>query len=809
MGLIVAWLMAAGTVWGEVIIQVPGGSPTLSQAIAAVPNGGTIEFAAGTYAAPAGGWVFANLGKGFTIRGAAGANVVLTGNNVNPIFRLQNTAVSLGEPVVFENLTIRNGRSTFDGVAGGITIARGEVTLVDVLFEDNVSDAPVTGGGGLAIFTDSVATLVDCVWDGNSATNEGGGMRVGGGSTAFIHRGTFFGNRTNLPGHRASATGGGLHVTDSTVRVTNSRFEANEAGFAGGGIFAIGGWMTPVAVPSTDVIVANTTFIDNIADNDPGVTPPSPTSGGAINVEDQLLLRVYNSRFVTNDAETGGAISGYRSVVEVAGSVFQGNRANGSGTPIRGFGGAISAVSNDTGGDGTNNRPTSNVTVRDSLIQCRFGSVGTVGQSGGGIYTQGDSRRIDGNAAVPDIGTVAQNRAILIVDNVAFYDCDVLQSAPMGTGLGGGGITVSLSDLTMTGSTVLRSYAMGVNGTGGAARVVNRSRATFSDSTFGLNSADQFGGALMVQASEVDVDDCRFFRNEISPGVNEPQSASFGAAIFAGPAGGALNEPVTGAVSNSTFSDNIGMPLFDDDSASGPINDVRYNGNSFWNLTFGNNIYRNAIAGIHTVASLNTLVVTRNGGVPSTTKSQVNNNELGSEPVIGDLVGAPTDILGEVAVGDAGASTPAYLVAAWDGGSATLDGGSISTGAVLQTTGVGVHTLAVGGQNFLATISSGALPSATLMVTPSSINGGQSTNVAWNSGGTFLDAAIDQAIAVPASASGSQSTQPPATTTYRQWVVTEEGGAVDDATVLVDEVMPLFSDGFESGNTSAWDDIVP
>ncbi len=798
----------AAAAQGEVVIQIPGGSANLTQAINAVPNGGTIEFAAGTYAAPANGWAFANLGKGFTIRGAAGANVVLTGNNTNPIFRLQNTAVSLGEPLVFENLTIRNGRSTFDGVAGGITIARGEATFVDVRFENNVSNAPTTGGGGTAIFTESVASFVDCTWDGNTATNEGGGLRVGGGSSAFVHRGTFTDNRTNLAGHRPSSAGGAIHIGDATVRVANSRFDGNEAGFAGGAIFAIGGWMSPVTVPTTDLLVVNSTFVDNVTDPAPGVTPPSPTSGGAINVEDQLLLRVFNSRFVTNDAEVGGGISVYRSEVEVEGSVFQGNRAIGTGTPVRGFGGAIGAVSNDTGSDGSNNRPASDITVRDSLIQCRFGSVTTVGQSGGGIYVQGDSNRVDGNANVPDLGTIAQNRATLVVDNSALYDCDINQTAPMGTGVGGGGINVSLGDLTLTNSSILRSYAMGVSNTGGAARIANRSRATITGSTFGLNSADRFGGALMVQASEITVNNCRFFRNEISPGVSEPASQSFGAAIFTGPVGSTLNEPVTGTISNSVFSDHIGLPLFDDDSAAGPINDVRYNGNDFFNTTFGASIYRNAIAGVHDVASLNALVVTRNGGVASTNKSQTNNTALGSEPVVGDLIGVPTKIINDVAVGDAGGSTTSYLIAAWDGAGATLDGSSVSGGAVLQTTGLGVHTLAVGGQNFLTTITSGALPSASIGATPISISGGQSTTLNWTTGGTFLDAAIDQGIAASANATGSQVTQPPATTTYRLCSVTEEGGAVDAVTVLVDEVTPLFTDGFESGNLSAWDSIV-
>ena len=46
---------------------------------------------------------------------------------------------------------------------------------------------------------------------------------------------------------------------------------------------------------------------------------------------------------------------------------------------------------------------------------------------------------------------------------------------------------------------------------------------------------------------------------------------------------------------------------------------------------------------------------------------------------------------------------------------------------------------------------------------------------------------------------------PTVTTTYRILALTEEGGAMAEVTVWVDEEPPsLFSDGFESGGTGAW-----
>ncbi len=47
---------------------------------------------------------------------------------------------------------------------------------------------------------------------------------------------------------------------------------------------------------------------------------------------------------------------------------------------------------------------------------------------------------------------------------------------------------------------------------------------------------------------------------------------------------------------------------------------------------------------------------------------------------------------------------------------------------------------------------------------------------------------------------------PPFTTTYRLFVITEEGGVVESATVWVDELPgdAIFADGFQSGDTDAW-----
>src|SRR4030067_564926 len=107
-----------------VIIHVPGDVATLQDAVNMVSNGNIIELAAGTYMAPSGGWIFNNLGKGFTIRAASGANVILSGGGITNILRLINSDPIYGRPIVFQDLTFANGYTTTDGLAGGVTLQK-------------------------------------------------------------------------------------------------------------------------------------------------------------------------------------------------------------------------------------------------------------------------------------------------------------------------------------------------------------------------------------------------------------------------------------------------------------------------------------------------------------------------------------------------------------------------------------------------------------------------------------------------------------------------------------------------------------
>lgn len=807
--ILAAALLAAGPAAAQApIVQVPGGQPTLTAAITAVPDGGIIQLAAGTYTAPTGGFMISNPNKRFTIRAAPSAVVVLSGNNTQPVLRYAvNSAPARGH-VIFEDLVFRNGRSAADGVAGGVTLIGGsQATFRRCTFENNTSQAPTTGGGGAAVFNGSRAFFIDCLFQNNTAKNEGAGLRAGENIEVYVHRSRFLGNSCGQPGHRDSAAGGGMHVTNGKVWVTNTRFENNRAGYTGGGFYILGSWQDPVTTPRAEATIANCTFVGNKADNDPGVTTPGPTEGGAFHAEDQATARIYNSRFFKNDADLGGGVSQYRSIANVKSSVFFGNRSLATG----GFGGAIKSNSEDGPLDGANNRRSVSLTVDDSLFVGRYDGVTTVAEKGGGVFTNGDGNRAWGGGGVSQQGTVASNRATATISESAFMDLDVANVA--GTGGAGGGIEASQTNLSLSRSLFGGSDAMGSGGTGGGARIVIGSSATVVDSTFVGNSATLFGGGLYIQGAEVGASANNFLRNEISPGVNEGIGSSFGAGLFAAQLDAApFNISQTGIFENNLFSENIGLPIFDDDRNGPVINDQRYDDNRIYSTTFGAQVYTDSLVGPKTVAELNSLVVTRTNAASTDKSPDSNNTSLGSQPNAGMLLAVPNTVLAEGAAGDLD-PPQAYLAYGWSGSGAILDGSNVS--------GLGnwrwlasfpsIHLLNVGGALYSATITAAPIPQATLEFSPSSISAGGNSTLSWSvDEGTFLSSAIDQQVNTAGAASGSTVVSANVTRPYTLLVITEQGGALAEENLYVGEVPgEIFDDGFESGNTSGWDQTLP
>jgi len=674
--------LGSGTPGSPPILSVPGDIPDLQTAIDAVPPGGIIELADGIYPAPPGGFRINNKLRSFTIRAATDGQAILDGQGRTDILRFQNTERAQGKRVVFQGLTFANGVSTEEGVAGGVTIHYAEALFLNCRFVNNTGRQATTGGGAVLVTLDSTVTFVNCLFEDNTARNEGGALAVNGGqidrnTVVRVVRSRFSRNHTLVAGHRSSAAGGAIHVGNAMLRVTDSIFEDNRS-CIGGAIYGIGTWDESRPY-STWISINNSTFQSNQAvELKEGSC--AFVEGGALHLEDATTAEILNSRFLDNRSDIGGAINSYRAELRVERSYFEANYAYGRG-PGRGFGGAIAATSNDVNDASTNwgavNRRPALVTISDSVFR---GDPTRPGQTAAGVYVAGDTHRMYGLRGVERVNDVEKNRARLTVRNSVFLDTDVaaIENLP-GSGVGGA-ITVDLAQVQVSDVIIVGSDAQNSsNASGGGIAVLNNSNASMERLAIVRSSADGFGGALFVQGSHIELKDCILAENTIgpSPGETDP-AASFGAAIFTGP--DPLRAlPVTGVVQNCLIADNIGQPIFDDDRTEGPINAVVYNNNRIHTSLPGGIAYTNSIAFqcCKTVEELNQLVIRRKNGT-STDKAAVSNVALPTAPSAGMLL-----LLREPPILSLREN---YLLAyAWTGTQATLDNTALrSNGGVVE-----------------------------------------------------------------------------------------------------------------------------
>ncbi len=709
-------LLTPGRALGAVI-SVPGDIATLQAAIAAVAsNGDVIELDDGIYPAateaetPDGrsGFFISNRPHDFTIRAAAGATVVLDGENLRPVLRLMNSSFAEGGKVTFEGITFRRGLSQTLGLTAGVTIQRGHALFRDCVFDANRTEQATTGGGGVQVALGSSVTFERSIWSNNSSRFFGGGLTVSGRSSVIIRDSQFLENRSNPPGHHPSATGGGVHVVDSSIEVTRTRFDDNRASFAGGGFYALGTWDDPGG--GVQAAIENSTFVNNHVVPDPSVTLTNASEGGGVHVEDLVSIVVRDSRFLANEADIGGGLNGYRADIEVRDSVFRGNLARSGATKgTKSLGGQIAVASNDVNdastGFGAFNRRSTNLSVEDTLLDGFSAGASAVADVGGCLFAVGDGNRAFGLNGVTQQGTLAENQAMVTLRRVVMHHCAVQQHAAAGSGTGGG-LSAGVADVHLEDVLIANSEALGSDNTsGGGMALTSHTRAALTRTTFAGNRSVRFGGALFAQGAHLEVTDSAFLGNELSPGVEEPcWPSSTGSALFITPFDGSdvpPDQPATGFIADSIFSDNIGLPVFDDDRQPSPINDTRYDGNLVFSPSFDGAFFSNVIPNSVPPFSvcldaeqMSSLVVQRSGG-SSSPKSIVPNVDLVAPPSYATLLAVPSRILAAHAAGDPPSSGTAWLGYAWSGASAQLDGVTLTDRAGLLEATSGGHELQV------------------------------------------------------------------------------------------------------------------
>ena len=646
----------------QTIINVRPDQGSVQDAINSIPDGGIIEFAAGTYNAPLGGFTIYGGTKGFTMRAAPGAAVSLSGQGATDILRFTDST----HPMTFERLRFINGATRNPFIGGALTLVNVQARFVSCTFQNNSANAGT--GGGVLWITAAGVVFQDCTFDGNTSNIYGGAMSVSDGSRVFVSGSRFINNRTNLPGHVANSAGGAIYGVDSYIQVSGSAFDNNQAGYAGGAIYLSGAWDRPVS----RLLVADCKFTGNLATRDPSVTFAAAAVGGAIHTETQADTKITRCRFVDNVARQGGALSIFQSIVEIGSCVFKGNRASGIGHD-EGFGGTIMALSSP---DNDGRRPIS-ITATDTVFD---GGGGAGAREGACIFAGGDLNAAFGLNGTGQHGSIESNRGTVRLTRVAITNF----SAVAGGGLPGqgGAILGAFANVIIDDSIVSNCSA---TDSGAGLQLIENSTATITNSVLtGCSAAT--GAAITMFGGDLNVSSTSFVANVTGNGR--------GAALTTAPSaatGGLPDFDIRGTIQNCRFAGNSGATvIYDGDRGTTPFNRLQYNANEFYPDTAS--LYINDYTAPMNVAGLNNIVIQTSG----TRKAPVANAALTTSPQVAKLLILPPIVVQNGAPGEA-APVPSYLAFASYGGTAVLDGvGQTAAAGLSATTNGGVHTLRVG-----------------------------------------------------------------------------------------------------------------
>ena len=310
---VLAVLGAASSVFACVVGTGTSASCTEAALNACLPGGGsfdgTVTFACGgaaTITVTSTKTINANTtidgGSETTISGGSAVGAFLVDSCVT--FEVENLTIADGLSstgggaiskfngrLIVTNSTFTDNRSTSVFGGGGIMNA-GPLIVTNSTFSGNsaTSGSFSAGGGAIATFADSPASVSNCTFFDNSAQNTGGAISNG---TFLTVTNSIFSNNSITNGASPStddigSTGGGAISNQGLLTVTDSTFSGNSAGFGGGG--AIAG----ISNVNGSVDVTDCTFSGNSAGFD----------GGAI--QNFQTLRVTNSSFYGNSADFGG-----------------------------------------------------------------------------------------------------------------------------------------------------------------------------------------------------------------------------------------------------------------------------------------------------------------------------------------------------------------------------------------------------------------------------------------------------------------------------------------------------------------------
>ena len=433
----------------------------------------------------------------------------------------QTVALSSGELEITDDLVIRGFGTTIEAAPGEriFSVSSSEIVTLSRL---NLENGESNEGGALRYEGDGTLRLFQSQFSNNTA-QFGGAVYAASGNLSVVQ--STFNDNTALGDATAGtfSDGGGLYLADqsTTVVILDSTFENNVAENGNGGAISAG--------ESDQIFAFGNTFTNNSARS----SDTSHGNGGAIYSEG--LIRVGQSTFtgnhVDNGSGSGGAIYGGGDRVVLANTTFDSNSADRLGGAVYLESGIVSQlnnvrfINNEASGESSSSvipqggaiyvappefdyfgfpadpdEPASNLTIRSSFFQ------GNHAMIGGAIF-------LDGNS-----GSEALITHTTFVGNFVEQNGDSRFAT--------GGAIHSSADLRIFGSTFNNNEARDdqVRSKGGALHLVD-SDVEIARSTFSGNRAD-FGGAVAFEEfndfSDVTVFESEFRNNRAGLPAGDP-----------------------------------------------------------------------------------------------------------------------------------------------------------------------------------------------------------------------------------------------------------------------------------------------
>lgn len=244
--------------------------------------------------------------------------------------------------------------------------------------------------------------------------------------------------------------------------------------------------------------------IDCVFRNNLAASPGPDTGGGAIFSVGSLELIVVGSSFIGNEGSNGGAIGLLQTDGIFFNSIFEGNRATGTGQNFGGASGCPEFNHAEQGGAG--------------------GNAGAIGIDGGSVERVelcGVTFRNNDANELATVGRTPNSQRGRTTFNFCLFDGNH-------TGDGGGALWMQDMEFEMHNSAVVNNRS---DGLGAGVRVdqgPHGSTILITNTTFARNVANESLGGGLVFSGEGEVRNCTFAENEAAGGVG-----FFGAAIVA------------------------------------------------------------------------------------------------------------------------------------------------------------------------------------------------------------------------------------------------------------------------------------